>query len=340
VVVLVVTTDYIARIKLELKVLVVLLCALAGNASAVVSDAAESPSGEESPYSSIWLRNVFDLKPVPPPTAPDEKPNEPPPNIHLTGITTILGNKRALFMVQSQPHPGKPMEKEKSYILAEGQRQDRLEVLKINPEAATVKINLDGVVSTITFDKTHDEGGPQKAVANTPPLQRGNSLPMGGFAPGSYHGGHQRAPLQYNYNYHGASTGNPGYPAGGNFANNQGAVGISGGGYNFNPAPASTPGSVPPGMTVTESPVPSGATPDNAPPNVTSAIAAAQRLAAAAAAAQSGYTPSPYSQGTGASSGATDPSQSTSPGLPNFGNIPAVPTGVTIPPLPANYSAK
>src|SRR6188472_2241935 len=56
-----------------------------------------------NPYQGIVDRNVFGLKPPPPPGKPEEKKVDLPP-ITLTGITTILGNKRALMNVQS---PGK-----------------------------------------------------------------------------------------------------------------------------------------------------------------------------------------------------------------------------------------
>jgi hypothetical protein len=141
------------------------ICLLVGTAltlgaRAVVNDTADHQPAttEDNSYDAIWLRNVFDLKPPPPPVVELAKTNEPPPNVHLTGITTIFGNPRALFMVQKKQEPGKPPSKEESYILREGQRQDVLEVLQINPTAQTVKIKVDDVVSTITFETNHPSG--------------------------------------------------------------------------------------------------------------------------------------------------------------------------------------
>ncbi|MDB6112707.1 MAG: hypothetical protein JWR69_4457, partial [Pedosphaera sp.] len=74
-----------------------------------------------------------------------------PPKVKLTGITTILGNKRALFMVQEVPAPGKA-QKEESYILTEGQRQGLLEVLEIDERTGRVKIKNDGSISVVTFE--------------------------------------------------------------------------------------------------------------------------------------------------------------------------------------------
>jgi len=115
----------------------------------------------EAPYRGIWLRNVFDLKPTPAQLV-ETANTEPPPNIKLTGITTILGNKQALFMVQAAAERGKPAGPEQSYILSEGQRRGVLEVVEINPKTATVKIKNEGVLSTITFPSNNVSGASQK----------------------------------------------------------------------------------------------------------------------------------------------------------------------------------
>jgi len=100
----------------------------------------------ENPYQGIVDRNVFGLKPPTPPGKPEEKKVDLPP-ITLTGITTILGNKRALMNVQS---PGKPLQ---SFILAEGQRDGDLEVLEIDEKTGIVKVNQSGTVLSINFEK-------------------------------------------------------------------------------------------------------------------------------------------------------------------------------------------
>src|SRR5690349_11660904 len=90
----------------------------------------EAPS-TGNPYNVIIERNIFDLRePTPPPST--QPTNTPPPNVKLTGITTILGKKQALFMVQEPAMPGKPPSKEESYIIVEGQRQGVIEVVEIN----------------------------------------------------------------------------------------------------------------------------------------------------------------------------------------------------------------
>jgi hypothetical protein len=104
-----------------------------------------------NPYQGIAERNVFNLKP-PPPATPPEPPPPPAPKITLTGITTILGNKRALLKLQE---PAKPPQaaKEVSYILTEGQRDGDIEILAIDEQAGTVKVNNHGTVQELSFDK-------------------------------------------------------------------------------------------------------------------------------------------------------------------------------------------
>jgi hypothetical protein len=99
-----------------------------------------------NPYQGIVDRNVFGLKPPPLPGKPEEKKADLPP-ITLTGITTILGNKRALMTMQA---PGKPPQ---SFIVPEGQREGDLEVLEIDEKAGTVKLNQSGTTVTLSFEK-------------------------------------------------------------------------------------------------------------------------------------------------------------------------------------------
>jgi hypothetical protein len=116
-------------------------------------------------YCIIAERNVFGLKPPTPPPAPAPVAPPPPANVRLTGITSILGDKRALFLVQESPTRGKS-QKEESYILTEGQRQGVLEVLEINEQSGKVKIKNDGNVSVVTFDTIKLPSAPVGAPAS------------------------------------------------------------------------------------------------------------------------------------------------------------------------------
>jgi hypothetical protein len=152
-----------------------LICTLAGLAlctpgNAVTGDATGNP------YQGIVDRNVFGLKPPPPP--PDPESNKPPPpKIFLTGITTILGNKRALLKTTPPAKPGEPA-KEQSFTLGEGQREGDIEVLEINEKAGTVKVNDYGTITTLDFDK---DG--VKATAAVAPGPGGAPAHPPGFAP-------------------------------------------------------------------------------------------------------------------------------------------------------------
>jgi hypothetical protein len=137
----------------------------------------ENNADASNPFSAIVERNVFALKDPPPPPQLEVKTNTPPPNIRLTGITTIFGtsNKRALFMVQEIGIPGKPASKEESYILTEGQRQGAIEVLEIDEKKNSVKIKNDGNEAVLTLD--------EKVKLPSAPAIPGFGAPLPGGAP-------------------------------------------------------------------------------------------------------------------------------------------------------------
>src|SRR5215475_5255978 len=109
--------------------------------SLLCCSAADAIVGDNSgnPYQGIVDRNVFGLKPPPPP--PAAEPQLPPaPKVTITGITTILGNKRVLLEV-AIPAKGTEPAKKQSYILAEGQRDGDMEVMQIDEKSGDVKLN-------------------------------------------------------------------------------------------------------------------------------------------------------------------------------------------------------
>lgn len=115
------------------------------------------------PYAMIYERNAFGLRP--PNRVTTVPPPGPAPKVHLTGITTILKDKRALFKVEV---PARPPDKAKqeSYILTEGQKAGPIEVLEIDVKKAQVKVNNSGTITTLTFEKT----GPSPAAPQTKPI--------------------------------------------------------------------------------------------------------------------------------------------------------------------------
>ncbi len=102
----------------------------------------------------------------PPQPAVVETPPAPPPKVVLSGvITVLLGNDRVLLKEQIAPEGGGGTAKEVSMILAEGQREGGIEVVKIDERAGTVRINTRGAPTTLTFEK---DGA--KLPATRPPL--------------------------------------------------------------------------------------------------------------------------------------------------------------------------
>lgn len=103
-------------------------------------------SAEFNPYQKIPERNVFGLRPIVPPPAPRA---EAPalPKVTLTGITTILGNKRALLQVSGH---GKTNE---FYILTEGQAAGQVQVLRIDERRGVVTVRNHGTEQLLTFDQ-------------------------------------------------------------------------------------------------------------------------------------------------------------------------------------------
>ena len=92
-------------------------------------------------------------------------------------VTTILGNKRALLKMTPPAKPGEPA-KEQSFTLGEGQREGDIEVLEINENAGTVKVNDYGTITTLDFDK---DG--VKVAGGPPPPAAGAGARPAGFVP-------------------------------------------------------------------------------------------------------------------------------------------------------------
>lgn len=160
-----------------------------------------------NPYEPIITRNIFDLNP---PQAVNSTAPEPPSKITLDGIMTIFGTPQALFKVAVPPRPPAPAT-EKSYILSEGQRQDDIEVTRIDEKADIVTFNNHGVEQQIPLLKAPPITTPTPVVMNA-----GFAAPAA--APGSYnsYGGGGNVVRFGNRFGQNRSLGN----AGGNFGNN------------------------------------------------------------------------------------------------------------------------
>jgi hypothetical protein len=180
----------------------------------------------DNPYTGIIDRNVFGLK-APPAPADPEANRPPPPKIIPTGITTILGNKRALFKVQMPARPPEPA-KEQSFIMTEGQREGQIEVLEIDEKAGSIKFNDYGTVVTLSLEKDAPKPQPGPPVVagaapvpnqvyTPPPAVPGGfsgSSPVTSFG-GSPNGGLKTIPTR-TLRLPPGGSGPPGFPSQGN----------------------------------------------------------------------------------------------------------------------------
>jgi hypothetical protein len=148
----------------------------------------------------------------------------PPPDIKLNGLTTILGDKRALFKVR--PDSG-PVE---SYFLAEGQSAGTIKLLSVDIRAGRIKINNHGVIQTVALCDAPDlsilmateAGGSQNgngfSSGQNPGDFSANSGPAGSPAPGGAAARQNSgAGFSAGNSTGGVANGSPGAAAGNNF---------------------------------------------------------------------------------------------------------------------------
>ena len=141
-----------------------------------------------NPYLTVAVRNIFGLLPIPTNNPADQAapPVEPPPKITPNGIMTIFGNLQVLFKVATKPPPGQP-QKDDSYVMGEGERQDEIEVVKIDGKAGVVTFNNHGTLQELSLVPGTATTGASPAGAAPGghpgfPLPRSRS-PGGGAAP-------------------------------------------------------------------------------------------------------------------------------------------------------------
>jgi len=199
------------------------LCA-AGLAS--INDSTNNPL-PDNPYAAIVIRNIFGLVSPPPPPDPSIDAAKNLPKITPTGIQSLFGRVKVLFKVAGAPAKQGQPAKDMFYILSQGQRQDDIEVTKIDEKNSIVTFNNHGITQELPLVSAPPSGG---APAAAPPAA-GNPGP----APGVAATGNNSGPggiIRF-----GGGTGGRGGGAG-NGANNPGGGGGNGapgapGGLNF-----------------------------------------------------------------------------------------------------------
>jgi len=136
---------------------------------------ADNVAFPDNPYAAIVVRNVFGLNPPPPPVDPNAPPPEPEVKITANGIMAIMGQAEALYKTTVA---GKP---DQSYMLAEGQREDDIEVVKIDEKARSVTFNNHGVVQEIPLANTTDSGKGGSSAQRGPIFGSVSGIPLPAF---------------------------------------------------------------------------------------------------------------------------------------------------------------
>lgn len=121
---------------------------------------------KENPYQVIIDRNPFGLKaiPIPEPPKPPEPPVIPPPDVKLTGITTLGAAPKVFLQIEDKQTKGKA---EFPPPLAVGETHKDITVLMIDPENNVVRIKNGEVELTLDFEKNGVKPG-AGAVAAVP----------------------------------------------------------------------------------------------------------------------------------------------------------------------------
>lgn len=136
----------------------ILIC-LAGGLAFATGLRADDVLLPGNPYAPVVVRNIFGLNP-PPPIDPNATTAEPPVKITPNGIMSIFGQLQVLFKVA-----GKPAGKD-AYILTEGQRQDDIEVTKIDEKNGIVTFNNHGIVQALPLVPAAPSSTPASVLGN------------------------------------------------------------------------------------------------------------------------------------------------------------------------------
>ena len=151
--------------------------------------ASDTASLTDNPYAPVVVRNMFGLLPIPtnPPTV--QPPADPPPKITPNGIMSLFGELQVLFKVSIPPKSGQPPHDE-SYTLSEGERQDDIEVVKIDEKASTITFNNHGTIQELPLASAPN--------VNTPALPVSSGPGMGNPGMGRGRFGKPNAPSPFN----------------------------------------------------------------------------------------------------------------------------------------------
>jgi hypothetical protein len=183
------------------KIAVCLAGGLALNAGLRAADAASANTlSPDDPYAVIATRNAFGLVAPAPPPDPSLAAEKSLPKITPTGIMTVFGHSQVLFKVAPVAGKPGPGAKEDYYILSQGQRQDDIEVTKIDEKNGLVTFDNHGTTQELPLVSPPasgpaapaSPGGMNPGILPNAPGGFGNNVPNGftrfGAAPGVANG--------------------------------------------------------------------------------------------------------------------------------------------------------
>lgn len=160
---------------------VIALCGLVPSLIAGDKALAATPGTVENPYSGIMEKNVFGLKPPPPPVETVQT-SAPPAKITLLGIANMFGTKKAILKAAEPGKPAAPgaAPQDTAVVLAEGEAQQGIEVNEIDERAGSVKVNNHGIAYTLTFEKDGVKlpAGPAPSAPVVPGIPGAPGLPV------------------------------------------------------------------------------------------------------------------------------------------------------------------
>lgn len=162
---------------------------------------AEEPAPVQNPYLAVVSRNVFGLVPIPPPAPVEAAPIDPPPKITVNGLMRLFGTTyQVLFKTPGKAKPNQPA-KEESYVMGEGERQNDIEVKKINPDSGVITFVNHGVLQECSLVVAQNTGSAPAAAGPGVLGVPGNPVPaLTAGAPGGFGGRPFGRPVRPNKN--------------------------------------------------------------------------------------------------------------------------------------------
>ena len=140
----------------------------------------------DNPYAPIVVRNVFALVSPPPPPEPVVEAPKNLPKITPTGIQSFFGHVQVLFKASGGAAKPGQSPRDAYYILSQGQRQDDIEVTKIDKQNGIITFDNHGTSQELPLVNSPSSGGaPAAAGPGAKTTDRASSSPVASINSGS-----------------------------------------------------------------------------------------------------------------------------------------------------------